>query len=59
MEVVIVFVKKDIESLRWLSEKFFEFIKDIDVLLVLDDNFFLGIWFESVKKLVRNSDERK
>ncbi|KAF8054614.1 hypothetical protein N665_1323s0003 [Sinapis alba] len=59
MEAVNAFVKKDIESLRRLSKKFLEIIKDIDVLLASDDNFLLGTWLESAKKLARNSDERK
>uniref|UniRef100_A0A1J3GKV9 Alpha-N-acetylglucosaminidase n=1 Tax=Noccaea caerulescens TaxID=107243 RepID=A0A1J3GKV9_NOCCA len=58
-EAVTAFVKKDIGSLRRLSEKFFELIKDIDVLLASDDNFLLGTWLESAKKLARNVDERK
>lgn len=59
MDAVTAFVRKDIESLRRLSEKFLELIKDIDVLLASDDNFLLGTWVESAKKLARNSDERK
>lgn len=59
MEAVNAFVKKDIQSLRRFSKKFLELIKDIDVLLASDDNFLLGTWLESAKKLARNSDERK
>lgn len=59
IEAVTAYVKKDIGSLRRLSEKFLELIKDIDVLLASDDNFLLGTWLESAKKLARNSDERK
>lgn len=59
MEAVTAFANKDIESLRRFSEKFLELIKDIDVLLASDDNFLLGTWLESAKKLARNSWERK
>lgn len=59
IEAVTAFVKKDIGSLGQLSEKFLELIKDIDVLLASDDNFLLGKWLESAKKLARNGDERK
>ena len=59
MEAATAFAKKDIESLRRFSEKFLELIKDIDVLLASDDNFLLGTWLESAKKLARNSGERK
>lgn len=59
IEAVTAFVKKDIGSLRRLSEKFLELIKDMDVLLASDDNFLLGTWLESAKKLARNGDERK
>ena len=59
MEAVTAFANKDIESLRRFSEKFLELIKDIDVLLASDDNFLLGTWLESAKKLARNSGERK
>ncbi|CAA7031481.1 unnamed protein product [Microthlaspi erraticum] len=38
------FVKKDVGSLRRLSEKFLELIKDFDVLLASDDNFLLRTW---------------
>ena len=59
MEAVTAFANKDIESLRRFSEKFLELIKDIDVLLASDDNFLLGTWLDSAKKLARNSGERK
>ncbi|KAG2244230.1 hypothetical protein Bca52824_093940 [Brassica carinata] len=59
MEAVTAFANKDIESLRRFSKKFLELIKDIDVLLASDDNFLLGTWLESAKKLARNSWERK
>ncbi|CAN8256438.1 unnamed protein product [Cochlearia groenlandica] len=59
IEAVTAFVKKDIGSLRRLSEKFLGIIKDIDGLLASDDNFLLGTWLESAKKLARNSNERK
>lgn len=59
IEAVTAYVKKDIGSLRQLSVKFLELIKDIDVLLSSDDNFLLGTWLESAKKLARNGDERK
>lgn len=59
IEAVTAFRKKDVGNFRILSDKFLELIKDIDVLLASDDNFLLGTWLESAKKLARNSDERK
>lgn len=59
IEAVTAFVKKDIGSLKRLSGKFLELIKEIDVLLASDDNFLLGTWLESAKKLARNVEERK
>ncbi|KAL1188934.1 Alpha-N-acetylglucosaminidase [Cardamine amara subsp. amara] len=59
IEAVTAFIKKDMGSLRRSSEKFLELIKDMDILLASDDNFLLGTWLESAKKLARNSYERK
>lgn len=58
-KAVTAFIKKDMGSLRRWSEKFLELIKDMDLLLASDDNFLLGTWLESAKKLARNGYERK
>lgn len=41
------------------SQKFLELIEDIDTLLASDDNFLLGTWLESAKKLAPSKKERK
>ncbi|GER27712.1 alpha-N-acetylglucosaminidase [Striga asiatica] len=49
--------KKDANSLNTSSLKFLQLIKDIDRLLAADDNFLLGTWLESAKKMALNPDE--
>jgi alpha-N-acetylglucosaminidase len=36
-----------------------QIIKDIDVLLASDDNFLLGTWLESAKKLAVDPNDMK
>ena len=59
IEAVISFKKKNIDALHLHSSKFLQLIKDIDVLLASDDNFLLGTWLESAKKLAVNPNEIK
>jgi len=58
-KAVSSFQKKNIEALQFHSNKFLQLIKDIDVLLASDDNFLLGTWLESAKKLAVNPSEIK
>ncbi|WVZ00315.1 hypothetical protein V8G54_026384 [Vigna mungo] len=53
-KAVTSFQEKNIEALRFHSNTFLQLIKDIDVLLASDDNFLLGTWLESAKKLAVN-----
>ncbi|KAG5003393.1 hypothetical protein GLYMA_10G091000v4 [Glycine max] len=58
-KAVTSYQKKNIEALQFHSNKFLQLIKDIDVLLASDDNFLLGTWLESAKKLAVNPSEIK
>ncbi|XP_020223142.1 alpha-N-acetylglucosaminidase [Cajanus cajan] len=53
------FQKKNSEALQFHSNEFLQLIKDIDVLLASDDNYLLGTWLESAKKLAVNPSEIK
>lgn len=57
LDAVHAFQKKDAKALSVNVRKFLQLIKDIDKLLAADDNFLLGPWLESSKKLAVNSDE--
>ncbi|XP_010257138.1 PREDICTED: alpha-N-acetylglucosaminidase isoform X1 [Nelumbo nucifera] len=57
MDAVTAFQQKDIKSLNFQSQKFAQLIKDIDTLLACDDNFLLGTWLESAKRLAENPKE--
>ncbi|KAJ7949216.1 Alpha-N-acetylglucosaminidase [Quillaja saponaria] len=59
IDAVTSFQQKDINTLYLHSETFLQLIKDIDVLLASDDNFLLGTWLESAKKLALNPIETK
>lgn len=59
INAVIAFREKDVNAYRYHSQKFVQLIKDIDVLLASDDNFLLGTWLESAKKLAVNPRERR
>ena len=50
--------KKDLSGLNFHTKKFLELIVDIDTLLASDDNFLLGPWLESAKRLATTDDER-
>ncbi|QCD95604.1 alpha-N-acetylglucosaminidase [Vigna unguiculata] len=58
-KAVTSFQKKNIEALQFHSNTFLQLIKDIDVLLASDDNFLLGTWLESAKKLAVNPSEKR
>lgn len=59
LDAVTAFQDKDLQALRSNSQKFLELIVDIDELLATDDNFLLGTWLESAKKLAVNTEEEK
>lgn len=59
IKAVTSFQKKDIDGLHYYSNKFLDLIKDIDLLLASDDNFLLGTWLESAKRLAVNPSEMK
>lgn len=54
---MIAFRQKDATAFNLHSQKFLQLIKDIDILLASDDNFLLGTWLESAKKLAVNTIE--
>ena len=57
LDAVTAFRDKDVKVLSSQSRKFQQLIKDIDKLLAADDNFLLGSWLESAKKLALNPSE--
>lgn len=59
LSAIYAFRHKDAQTLSLQSLKFLQLIKDIDKLLATDDNFLLGPWLESAKRLSLNADERK
>lgn len=59
LDAVTAFQDKDVKALHIHSEKFVQLIEDIDKLLAADDNFLLGPWLESAKRLAVNADELK
>lgn len=59
LDVIYAFQHKDAEALKSHSQKFEQLITDIDELLASDDNFLLGTWLESAKKLALNSHEKQ
>lgn len=59
IDAMIAFQRKDAKALNLHSQKFVQLIKDIDVLLASDDNFLLGTWLKSAKKLAVNPNEMK
>lgn len=59
LDAVTAFQDKDLQALRSNSQKFLELMVDIDELLATDDNFLLGTWLESAKKLAVNTEEEK
>ncbi|KAL2478430.1 alpha-N-acetylglucosaminidase family/NAGLU family [Forsythia ovata] len=59
LNAIAAFRDGDAKALSLHSRKFLQLIKDIDILLAADDNFLLGTWLESAKKLAVNADEIK
>lgn len=57
VDAVTAFQRRDAKAYGLNSKKFVQLIKDIDVLLASDDNFLLGTWLESAKKLATNPTE--
>ncbi|KAJ6310079.1 hypothetical protein OIU76_014924 [Salix suchowensis] len=58
-DAMIAFRRKDARALNLHGQKFLQIIKDIDVLLASDDNFLLGTWLESAKKLAADPSDMK
>ncbi|KAL3632126.1 hypothetical protein CASFOL_025110 [Castilleja foliolosa] len=59
LNAIRAFLDKDAKALTSHYLKFLQLIKDIDKLLAANDNFLLGSWLESAKKLSLNADETK
>ncbi|XP_057978584.1 alpha-N-acetylglucosaminidase isoform X2 [Malania oleifera] len=59
LNAVTAFQQKDVKSLTLHSENFVQLIQDIDALLASNDNFLLGTWLESAKKMAKNPSEMK
>ncbi|XP_008802642.2 alpha-N-acetylglucosaminidase [Phoenix dactylifera] len=59
LDVMAAYHSNNTSRLTLYSQKFLELIEDIDTLLASDDNFLLGTWLESAKKLALSKRERK
>nr|XP_011469504.1 PREDICTED: alpha-N-acetylglucosaminidase isoform X1 [Fragaria vesca subsp. vesca] len=59
VDAVTAFQKKDVKAYDVNSKKFVQLIKDIEGLLASDDNFLLGTWLESAKKLATSPMEKR
>lgn len=59
LDVMTAYNSNNASGVALQSQKFLELIEDIDALLASDDNFLLGTWLESAKKLAASSKERK
>ncbi|KAF9586960.1 hypothetical protein IFM89_039832 [Coptis chinensis] len=59
MDAMLAFQVKDAKSLSLHSQKFVQLIKDIDILLATDNNFLLGTWIESAKRLAVSPSEKR
>ncbi|EPS59043.1 hypothetical protein M569_15767 [Genlisea aurea] len=57
LSAVLAYGSRDSNSLNSHSRKFLQLIEDIDELLGSDDNFLLGTWLESAKRLAVNENE--
>ncbi|KAL9273894.1 Alpha-N-acetylglucosaminidase-like protein [Drosera capensis] len=59
LEAVMSYREKNASALDHYSHKFLQLIRDIDELLAADDNFLLGTWLQSAKKLASDTNETK
>lgn len=59
LDALIAFRHKDVVALKSHSQRFEQLIIDIDQLLAADDNFLLGTWLESAKKLALTPQEKR
>ncbi|KAM5552199.1 hypothetical protein ABKV19_026860 [Rosa sericea] len=59
VDAVTAFQRKDVKAFDLNSKKFVQLIRDIDALLASDDNFLLGTWLESAKKLATSPTEMR
>ncbi|KAL0910940.1 hypothetical protein M5K25_019037 [Dendrobium thyrsiflorum] len=59
LDAINAYHQNDSGELILQIKKFTELIEDIDTLLASDDNFLLGTWLESAKKLAVNKKEKK
>ncbi|XP_057522012.1 alpha-N-acetylglucosaminidase [Amaranthus tricolor] len=59
LKAVTAFLLRDIKALDIHCQKFIQLIKDIEELLASDDNFLLGTWLDSAKRLASNPMEMR
>ncbi|KAI7734981.1 hypothetical protein M8C21_020771 [Ambrosia artemisiifolia] len=59
LDVLSAFQRKDLKAVESHSQKFEQIITDIDELLASDDNFLLGTWLESAKRLALTPSEKR
>uniref|UniRef100_A0A803LC15 Alpha-N-acetylglucosaminidase n=1 Tax=Chenopodium quinoa TaxID=63459 RepID=A0A803LC15_CHEQI len=59
LKAVTAFQRKDLKALDFHSQKFIQIIKDIDEVVATDDNFLLGTWLDSAKRMATNPEEMR
>lgn len=59
LDAMTAFRQNDAKAFSLHSQKFVQLISDIDELLAADDNFLLGTWLDSAKKLAANPGEMR
>lgn len=59
LDVMTAYHSNNASGLTLYSQKFLELIEDIDTLLASDDNFLLGTWLQSAKKLAVSKKESR
>ncbi|XP_058077596.1 alpha-N-acetylglucosaminidase isoform X2 [Magnolia sinica] len=59
LDALTAFRQNNANALTHQSRKFVELIKDIETLLASDDNFLLGTWLQSAKKLATSQSETR
>ncbi|XP_021739300.1 alpha-N-acetylglucosaminidase-like isoform X1 [Chenopodium quinoa] len=59
LKAVTAFQHKDLKALDLHSQKFIQLIKDIEKVLASDENFLLGTWLDSAKRLALNPKEMR
>lgn len=58
-DAIKAYRQNDVDELTLQAQKFTELIRDLDTLLATDENFLLGTWLETAKKLAANDEDKR